>query len=29
MNLDIPDEELPEEAFNWGIEKGIKDFEDR
>lgn len=28
MNLDITDEELPEEAFNWGLEKGIKDFED-
>lgn len=27
MNLDIPDEELPEEAFNWALEKGIKDFE--
>ena len=27
MNLDIPDNELPEEAFNWGMEKGIKDFE--
>jgi hypothetical protein len=27
MNLDIPDEALPQEAFNWGIEKGIKDFE--
>ncbi len=27
MNLDIPDEALPEEAFNWGFEKGIKDFE--
>ena len=27
MNLDIADEELPEEAFNWGFEKGIKDFE--
>ena len=27
MNLDIPDEELPEEAFNWGLEKGIEDFE--
>ena len=27
MNLDISDEELPDEAFNWGIEKGIKDFE--
>jgi hypothetical protein len=23
MNLDIPDEDLPEEAFNWGLEKGI------
>jgi len=28
MNFDITDEELPEEAFNWGLEKGIKDFED-
>ena len=27
MNLHIPDDELPEEAFNWGMEKGIKDFE--
>ena len=27
MNLDILDDELPEEAFNWGMEKGIKDFE--
>ena len=27
MNLDISDEALPEEAFNWGIEKGVKDFE--
>jgi hypothetical protein len=28
MNLDFSDENLPEEAFNWGLEKGIKDFED-
>jgi hypothetical protein len=28
MNLDFSDEELPEEAFYWGLEKGIKDFED-
>jgi hypothetical protein len=27
MNLDIHDEELPDEAFNWGMEKGIEDFE--
>lgn len=27
MNLDFTDEELPEEAFNWGLEKGIEDFE--
>ena len=27
MNLDIADEALPHEAFNWGIEKGIKDIE--
>ena len=27
MNLDINDEELPDEAFNWGMEKGIEDFE--
>ena len=28
MNLDFSDEELPEDAFEWGMEKGIKDFED-
>ena len=27
MNLDMPDEQLPEGAFDWGIEKGIEDFE--
>jgi len=27
MNLDFSDEELPDEAFDWGMEKGIKDFE--
>ncbi len=27
MHVEIPDEALPEEAFNWGIEKGVKDFE--
>ena len=28
MNHDFSDEELPEDAFDWGLEKGIKDFED-
>jgi len=28
MNLDFSDEELPEDAFEWGMEKGIRDFED-
>jgi hypothetical protein len=28
MNLDFSDEELPENAFEWGMAKGIKDFED-
>jgi hypothetical protein len=28
MNHDFSDEELPENAFEWGMEKGLKDFED-
>jgi len=28
MSLDFSDEELPEDAFDWGMEKGIRDFED-
>ena len=28
MNNDFTDEELPDDAFEWGLAKGIKDFED-
>ena len=27
MNHEFSDEDLPENAFEWGMEKGLKDFE--
>jgi len=28
MNHEFSDEDLPENAFEWGMEKGLKDFKD-